>query len=155
MWPSTEAVLTIWPEPRSIMDGRKARQPWMTPHRLTPRHHSHDLSVSSEIGPVAATPALLQSTSAGPKAAVQASRSASTDGHEDTSQVTATASPPASVDGLDGLVQGRLLDVGHYHPHGLGREALGHPPAHAAGPAGDHGHPAGEILHGASAARAS
>ena len=56
----------MWPEPCSIMDGRKARQPWMTPHRLTPRHHSHDLSDSSATVPVAATPALLHSTSAGP-----------------------------------------------------------------------------------------
>ena len=62
---------------------------------------------------------------------------------------------PRGSDGVHRVMHGRLLDVGHDHSHGLGREALGQPPADAAGAPGDHRHPASEISHGARAARAS
>ncbi len=46
-----------------------------------------------------------------------------------------------------GGVEHRCLHVGQHHPHAFGREAGAHGSAHAAGAAGDHGHPTREVLH--------
>src|SRR5215469_3744502 len=62
--PAMLAVLTKCPPPWLSICGRKARMPWMTPHRLTPSTHFQE-----EIGPnhgsaTLSTPALLHTTCA-------------------------------------------------------------------------------------------
>ena len=52
-----------------------------------------------------------------------------------------------------GVVERARLDVGQDHPHALAGEPLAHGPADAAGPAGDHRHPAREVLDQLSLAR--
>ncbi len=95
-WPAIDAVLTMWPLPRSSMAGRNAFTPWITPQRLTPSVHSQSARSIAEIDAPPATPALFITTSAGPQADVQASRSPSTDAHSATSHGTASTSPPAA-----------------------------------------------------------
>ena len=67
--PAIDAVLTMWPSsPPASMRGRKARTPWITPHRFTLMTHCQSASVCSCTAPITATPALLHSTCAAPKA---------------------------------------------------------------------------------------
>ena len=65
--PAMEAVFTTWPLFCAMRCGTKARRPWMTPRRLTPRTQSHSESSISQVNPNATTPALLATTSTRPK----------------------------------------------------------------------------------------
>ena len=68
--PAIEAVLTMCPSsPPASMRGTKARTPWITPQRFTPITHCQSASECSWTAPITATPALLQTTWAAPKAA--------------------------------------------------------------------------------------
>ena len=67
--PAMDAVFTMWPSPASSSLGRKDRNPWTTPQKLTPSTHSHSLRGISQTWPppLPLTPALLQTTWTAPK----------------------------------------------------------------------------------------
>src|SRR6476660_3592601 len=95
--PATDAVFTTYPCDCCIRIGTNARNPWMTPHRLTPRTHSHVASGASHERPPAPTPALLHATWIAPKRSTAASASACTCAPSETSVTRpSTCAPDAS-----------------------------------------------------------
>ena len=88
------AVFTMWPSPCAARSGRKARIPWMTPHRLTPSTHFHAESGPNHGSARLATPALLQTTCTDPKRSIAAAARALTAASSLTSVGTASVLPP-------------------------------------------------------------
>src|SRR5215207_11617719 len=84
----------MWPPPRRW--GRKARMPCTTPHRFTPRTHSHPAIGPNHGSPAPDTPALLHTTWTPPNRSRVASASAWTAGSLLTSVVTDRVSTPCA-----------------------------------------------------------
>src|ERR1700747_1731172 len=92
--PAMLAVLTMWPSPCAVSTGRKARIPWMTPHRLTPSTHFHAESGPNHGSARLATPALLQPACTAPKRSTAAAARILTAASSLTSVGTASVLPP-------------------------------------------------------------
>src|SRR5215471_1200700 len=84
----------MWPSPCAASSGRKARIPWMTPHRLTPSTHFHAESGPNHGSAWLATPALLQTTCTVPKRSTAAAARALTAASLLTSVGTASVLAP-------------------------------------------------------------
>ena len=145
--PAIDAVLTMCPSPCSVMIGRNARTPWITPYRLIPSTQSHSVSGPVHALPLPATPALLHSTWAAPKrSSVRRARSSTCSACE-ASQWTARTSPRARCElGFDRRQLG-VVDVGEHDVHPLGREPLGERPTDPAARAGDDSDLARQRVH--------
>ena len=89
--PACEAMLTTWPRLRAIMRGSAIFMPWMTPWRLMSTMRTAVASSSSMKRPTGMMPALLTSTSSGPKR----SSAASTKASKESRRVTSSANPAA------------------------------------------------------------
>ncbi|SKV68561.1 Uncharacterised protein [Mycobacteroides abscessus subsp. massiliense] len=63
---AAEAMLTIWPLPRSTICSPKTRHPCTTPMRFTESNRSQSAGLSFRNAPPKAIPALFTSTSATP-----------------------------------------------------------------------------------------
>ena len=84
----------MWPSLCAASSGRKARIPWMTPHRLTPSTHFHAESGPNHGSAWLPTPALLQTTCTAPKRSTAAAARALTATSSLTSVGTASVLAP-------------------------------------------------------------
>src|SRR5579862_4344796 len=88
------AVLTMWPSPCSTRAGRKARTPWITPHRFTPSTHSQGSVGPNHGSDRLDTPALLHTTCTAPNRWRAAAARARTEASSLTSVGTTSVSTP-------------------------------------------------------------